>query len=300
MNPTPIAAVQYLAHNSVIEAITGTITKLYPDRKESPPGTERPWSFQRGSFRGADGHEIGIKFTDMPLLGQDWVGTPVAFMKGDDPKCKSIVVDEYNNKKTIKINPTVKTTWNPVGFVAAPAPGPPPPTAPAGPQGPAPSQHSAPPRQSPPGQSYAPPAPPPQTNRTGPMPIQGQTVGMAIKLAGDIMIAEGLEHSPGPGTAEFSKRLYQIASDIIRVSERLGNGQLAPGPSDRAKRQPAPAPPMKPPYEPDYEHQPPMNAAQRAAAENAANGYPPEHSHDRQPAFPSGGNVPMEDDDIPF
>lgn len=314
MTPTPVNAIQYLAPGSKIECVEGTLVKLFTDRKEGVAnvnGEAKPWSFQNGTFRGTDGMEIKIKFDSFDLLGQEIVGKPVRFITSSDPKAKSISVDEYQGKKSIQIRPSA--TWEWLSGQAAPqhqqAPQPqqqygPPPGAYA-----PPPQNQGPPRQAPPPsyqqhQQQAPrPAPPAQS---GPMPILGATVGMAVKLAGDFMIKDYWEQTSGPGTPDFAKKLYQIASDIIRVSELLQQGRLAKTATERLRGPapaPAPAPPTQQHVEPDYEHMPPPNAAERAAAANRANGYPedynPEH-HGDGPQY--GGSRPalMEDSEIPF
>lgn len=60
-----------------------------------------------------------------------------------------------------------------------------------------------------------------------PMVIDGQTIGMALKLAGDFMISHGLPLD--------SQTLHEYASDIIRVSAALKKGKIAPKPSERMK-----------------------------------------------------------------
>lgn len=59
-------------------------------------------------------------------------------------------------------------------------------------------------------------------------PINGQTVGMAINNA-----CELIHDIEKPGSPEFSMLLHKVASDIIRVSKYLEGGNLADHPRDR-------------------------------------------------------------------
>lgn len=331
MNIIPIAAVQYQAPGNKLEAIEGCITKVWPERKESQPGEQNPWSFQSAEFRGLDGQTIRIKFKNFPPVGNDWCGHPVRFVASTDPRAKGIVVEEHNGKKSLILNrPTVEEDWN-VDFQAPAASAGPPATQTqnraAGPpgahgppqsyhgqghgpdnrppqrqQGPPPSQHSGPPRQGPPAQSQQ---GPPQGQRPATMPVHGQTVGMAVNNA--VKIITGWDVPPVYfSTSAFSLDVYTIASDLIRVAAMLEKGKLATPakdrkPADQPEMRPAATPKDQDQYiEPDHSHDPPPNSRESHQRED----HPPQdgpHHSERQSAFPSGGSQPgMDDDDIPF
>ena len=89
--------------------------------------------------------------------------------------------------------------------------------------------------------------------------IHGATVGMAINQAMAALLPSyaGAEITKDPA---FTRDLYTLASDIIRVSLHLEQGNLAPSPKDRAKANsqsadadetaPEQAPPPPPPPPP--------------------------------------------------
>lgn len=77
----------------------------------------------------------------------------------------------------------------------------------------------------------------PAVNGT-PQPVNGQTVGMAMKLATDLLIEGG--DSIALDTQAYWQRIHAIASHIIRVSRALEAGKLTP--ASWAKPDPAPAP----------------------------------------------------------
>lgn len=60
-------------------------------------------------------------------------------------------------------------------------------------------------------------------------PINGQTVGMAVKLAGDILIHNCLSGTPQTPVdiTTLENRLVDVASQIIRASQRLEAGKLS-------------------------------------------------------------------------
>jgi hypothetical protein len=97
-----------------------------------------------------------------------------------------------------------------------------------------------------------------------PQHIQGQTVGMAIKEALAIL-AKGNDaklHTP-----EFWAQVHQLASDIIRVSQLLEKGKLAPSARDR----------MNPPQQP-----------------------PPDRSAPPAPKAKPAASTQPEEEDVPF
>lgn len=77
----------------------------------------------------------------------------------------------------------------------------------------------------------------PSVNGT-PQPVNGQTVGMAMKLATDLLIESG--DSIALDTQAYWQHVHAVASHIIRVSRALEAGKLTP--ASWAKPDPAPAP----------------------------------------------------------
>lgn len=72
-----------------------------------------------------------------------------------------------------------------------------------------------------------------------PSAIHGATVGMAINQANGIIISGTREMKPEDrekffDSPEYSRRLWTIASDIVRVSTLMEKGKLATAPKDRA------------------------------------------------------------------
>lgn len=88
--------------------------------------------------------------------------------------------------------------------------------------------------------------PPAQSRPSNPGPsssapgvIHGATVGMAINQANGIIIAGTKDIPPAErekffDSPEYSRRLWTIASDIVRVSTLMEKGKLATAPKDRA------------------------------------------------------------------
>lgn len=89
--------------------------------------------------------------------------------------------------------------------------------------------------------------------------VNGQSAGMAIKLALDLLthnmpMQERVEQFTAPG---FWRRIHVLASDIVRVARLLEKGSLADPVSTRggAPRQQAPQsrPPVQPQHNPEQE-----------------------------------------------
>lgn len=80
--------------------------------------------------------------------------------------------------------------------------------------------------------------------------IHGATVGMAIGRAIDVMGNVGMLSEESLGTKQFAKDLFAVASQIIRVSQAMESGRLAPKPEDQTT-QPAPQPAPEPEPEPE-------------------------------------------------
>jgi hypothetical protein len=98
-------------------------------------------------------------------------------------------------------------------------------------------------------------APPATVEHCAPhRPINGQTVGMAVKEALTLAAAgAGL-----PGSKEFWVQVKQIASDIIRVSQSLESGNLSPATWQEHKPAAVAPPPAldKPKYHPANDNSP--------------------------------------------
>lgn len=118
--------------------------------------------------------------------------------------------DEYNG--TQQVSMSAKTTVNVVGRATNGGGNPPPPA--AGAKGPGPAS-------------------------AAPGVIHGATVGMAINQANTIIVA-GTRDMKADDREKFfdspaySKTLWTIASDIVRVSTLMEKGKLATAPKDRA------------------------------------------------------------------
>lgn len=126
-------------------------------------------------------------------------------------------------------------------------------------------------------------------------PINGQTVGANVKLAVEIVTRSHPENIDGPlhefaMTAEFSRRVWTVASDLIRVAQRLEAGKLAPSANDRQgsytpqDQEPDPVPEPEPEPEPQYETT-----------------APAPRQHNRTPG-PDGAAFPQDEDpdNVPF
>lgn len=94
--------------------------------------------------------------------------------------------------------------------------------------------------------------------------IPGQTVGMAMKEAIGLSISAFRNTSteaPDIGSPEFWEMVHIAASDIIRVSQMLERGHLAPSAKARATPQPARTP-VPPPRQRQPEPYAPANQEQ--------------------------------------
>jgi hypothetical protein len=135
--------------------------------------------------------------------------------------------------------------------------------------------------------------PPPAA--AGPRPIEGATVGMALKEASTaILKAHELDSSTsvmaylkGPN---YSKDLFTLTSDIIRVSMLIQSGKLAPSAKDRA--------------DPDFEKkQAAAKEAARVAAEEAERKRKEaEEAEEARRRAANQRSAPQEnlDEDVPF
>ena len=115
--------------------------------------------------------------------------------------------------------------------------------------------------------------------------IHGATVGMAINQAMAALLPSYAGADITKDSA-FSRDLYTLASDIIRVSLHLEQGNLAPSPKDRAKANSQNA---------DADEPAPEQAAPPAPP-------PPPAPPRRVPPASDGFNVaiPLDGEDVPF
>ena len=66
-------------------------------------------------------------------------------------------------------------------------------------------------------------------------PIHGATVGMAINQANSILLRLHADDAAYFSSPQYSKDLGELASDIVRVSQYMESGHLAPSAKSRAK-----------------------------------------------------------------
>ena len=138
--------------------------------------------------------------------------------------------------------------------------------------------------------------PPPSGKAATGKPIAGQTVGANLKLAIDI-VSRGFTETDEftwdnyVDTPDFWRRVWHVASDLIRVAHRLERGILAPSLKERLAPKPVepPAPPPEPP-KPAPPPEPPPVQEQKPPASKPKPGPGGE-------AFDPTENV---DDDVPF
>lgn len=119
--------------------------------------------------------------------------------------------------------------------------------------------------------------------------IHGATVGMAINQAASILrefppCANGEEHAYFTGTA-FSKDLWTIASDIVRISRVMEAGKLADSPKTRNE---------------DPQDKAKREAEEKAAAEKAEAERKAKEEAEKRAANQSTGASQNLDEDVPF
>jgi hypothetical protein len=236
---------------TVLEMIAGEFTKIYTERK-SGSNDHGDWSMQNATFRDDDGNTIKVQFKNQDLIPQSWAGRRVEITTVGDKKAKGISVDEYQGVKRLVLYPTVDYAWIEGGRREEPRRQDPPPR----------EEHrrnDPPPRNDPPHReehrrqeapSHEEPRrqeAPASPRRPGPLPIHGATVGMALNQASRILTesvsaAERLDYFLSP---KYLHDLYTVASGIVRVSQHMERGHLAPKweatppPQQRAARPPA-------------------------------------------------------------
>jgi hypothetical protein len=142
--------------------------------------------------------------------------------------------------------------------------------------------------------------PPPRRRRlVAGYPVNGQTVGNSMKLAVDI-VRYGFADQPANDeftwddyvkTPEFSRDLWERASDIIRIAYRLEDGDLAPSARERAKapkpdvgQAPNPPPPSPPPVVAEPAP-PPPKPVEKARPGPGGEAFPPSEAPDEDLPF---------------
>lgn len=139
------------------------------------------------------------------------------------------------------------------------------------------------------------PAPPRRRRLVAGYPVNGQTVGNAMKIAVDI-VRYGFADQPANDeftwndyvkTPEFSRDLWERASDIIRIAYRLEDGDLAPSAKERAKPKPEPVvtPPPVPPPVVAEPAPPPPKPIEKAKPGPGGEAFPPSEGPDEDLPF---------------
>lgn len=223
---------------------------------------DAPSAFGQGTKQGsfatdAGGAKATIQFIDFEALDRAWVGPWMQIVSHKNGKgdFTGIEVDEYNGKKRIRIrgadqhgNARVTINWLP----AAPAPaaaqparqGPPAhrtdivydnhPQQPARqPMGPPPRQAGPPPQAARPPQQTQPPAQP--SRQPVPAGPPGEAVGLSIKLVLEPLLKnwtnpEGqlVGSAEAFNDPEFWRACHRGCSEVLRLSEALKGGDIAP------------------------------------------------------------------------
>jgi len=215
---------------------------------EQPPsqGTEKSWvngSFQaivrNGEFKQArSGNWYGRCLLQDPQLGNITIAAigEINFQQMDGCLVEiggtGITREDFKGKPQIKMGKTAMCQIIGSGRMSNPPGG----------QAPPPQQQQQPP------QGYAPPAqgyqPPPQQQQAPPAASQAQrvaygpAVGNAIEIAARAIVTAGLAV---PGTPKFASLLFEVGSDVLRISEFMEGGKLAPLATERSTNPPAQA-----------------------------------------------------------
>lgn len=248
---TPLNALDIIPDGNDLEAVEIRLIKL------DPPKPFGNGTIQSAFAEDAAGNKASVRFMDFDPLTQDWVGPwmRVSATRNGKGDLTGLSVDSYNNRKRINIKGTdqhgrsrVTIDWLP-GVPAAPAPaaaarqsGPPAhrndivydnhPARPA--MGPPPRQAGPPPQAA--RQTQPPTQPPAQPSRP-PVPAgpPGEAVGLAIKLVLEPLLknwADAESHLISSADAfndpEFWRACHRGCSEVLRLSEALKGGDIAP------------------------------------------------------------------------
>lgn len=199
--------------DDVIKAVKGTLTKLYP--RKSGVGDNGPWSFESGEL--SDGKtSVKITFKDREALPKEMKGRQIYILAYHGEKGWSGVkkkTDDYKPENPVPMIWVTKTAE--VTLVEGGAP--------AKEQDAGGDDGDVAPKTKAGNPTYQ--QKPTPANITGHnTPVFGGTVGMAIKEG----VAWVRELGASPNDPAAFKQIYEIASDLIRISRKLESGELAP------------------------------------------------------------------------
>jgi hypothetical protein len=284
--PLTIAQIKELPVGTPVPLVVGTLVSIFDYRTNVGRNDS---TIQSAMLKDDTGEEIRINIWNQ----QDYKARKGAavriigvFEKG---KCSTHVIEnKHFNPPAIELQLS-KSTVILISGANVPAP--------AAKQTPPEPDQAAPSGEQTEGAAPPPPEKAPVPASRGPRPVNGQTVGNAMKLAIDI-VAKAFEETKTDEMTfadfielpDFSVQVHQQASDLIRIAQRLEKGYLAPTVRERHRmallelsgEQPAPAEPPPPPQTP-----PPTEPAKKPAK--------PAPGPDGQAYTP--GN---EDEDVPF
>lgn len=223
----PLSIAQCLASpvGTPVPIIVGTLVDF--EKYRPGIGKRRDSTVQSATLKDGNGDEIRINIWNHPDYSAK-KGTTVRIMAAKDDKGKystEVIQNTYSNPPTIELQMKQGTV-----FLNSGADLPPPKTEPQ-------PQTNTP--------TAPPPTPPSEGQKseggTRPRPINGQTVGNAMKLALDA-VNKGWDEEPKTdeytyrdfvSSREFAQQMHERASDFIRVALRLERGMLADSPKER-------------------------------------------------------------------
>ena len=221
MKVTTIAEALQQEEGLPIPAISGTLVALF--KRTAGESSMGAYSFQNGTLKDATG-EMRITFKDRDEVSPSLRGKKITLLSYQGDKGWSGVKTKSEEYKGV----TSRVLWVTPTAELAEGSG---------------TENTAPPaiRPTPTGPSL------PSKGNTPPLvSVYGGTVGMAIKEACTVVNHIGTN----PFGPEYSKQVWQIASNLIRVSQALEAGKLAP---KHVEPKAAPLPPslqQEPPPEP--------------------------------------------------
>jgi len=245
---SPLNALDMIPDGNDLEAVEIRLLKLDPVK---PFGNG---TIQSAFAEDASGHKASVRFMDFDPLGAEWIGPwmRINATRNGKNELTGLSVDSYNNRKRLNVKGVDQHGRNRVtidwleGVPAAPAAQPARQGPPAHrtdivydnhPQQPIRPAMGPPPRQSgPPPQATRPQQPPAQPSRP-PVPAgpPGEAVGLAIKLVLEPLLKTW--HTPEGrlissidafNDPEFWRACYRGCSEVLRLSETLKSGDIAP------------------------------------------------------------------------
>lgn len=218
MKVSTLAEIREMDNQMVIPAVTATVVSI--QAQKSGGTADKPWTLQK----------IDLSQGNQKMAAVIWNHDPLpASMKGKQVTMLAFQGDrgwtglfaddnEYNGKTTRQIKMTQAGTIEAIGTGTQPQPEQDSGEGDYSPQ-PKPSQKPEPVYQP------KPATPPPNEFSAG---VFGGTVGMAIKEACIVVNGIGTD----PFSPEYCKQIWQFASNLIRVSQALEQGKLAPKPTE--------------------------------------------------------------------